>query len=185
MKTKGVGSLVVVTLVAWACNLPAVGAELGRTVPPTTVSAGGTGGLGGNPATGLQISLWTPVQIFPENYDVSGFRLDLPYGRNANVRGLDLGIFNHATGVVEGFQCGFGNRASELDGLQFGVFNSSDSSEAGCCQLGLINMGKAVTGVQIGLFNFCNTMSGVQIGLLNFITQSDVVIFCPIVNAQF
>jgi len=174
--------LVAVTLLAWGFILPVTGAELGRTVPPTTVSGGG---FGGNPATGLQLSFWAPLQIFPENFDVSGFRLNFPYGRNANLRGLDLGIFNHVTGVVEGFQCGFGNRATELDGLQLGVFNSSDSSEAGCCQLGLINMGKTVTGVQIGLFNYCNTMSGVQIGLLNFITQSDVVIFCPIVNAQF
>jgi hypothetical protein len=185
MRTLGAGSVVVVALLAWGCLGSARGAEVGRGVPPTTRVAGGSGGLSGNPATGLQLSLCTPAQIFPADYDVSGFRFNLIYGRNSNLRGFDLGMVNHVTGLVEGFQLGLGNRAGELSGLQMGVFNSFEASEAGCCQIGLINMGRDVTGVQIGLFNYCDTISGVQIGLLNFITQSDFVIFCPIINAQF
>ncbi len=183
--TKSVNASVAAAAVVlvWMSVMAGGAAELGRSAPPTVRSAGG--GLGGNPATGLQLAICNPAQIFPENYDVSGFRFNLIYGLNSNLRGFDLGLVNDVTGVVEGLQLGIANRADDLSGLQFGVYNSANSSAAGCCQIGLVNMGKDVNGVQIGLFNMCDTISGVQIGLLNFITQSDFVIFCPLVNAQF
>ena len=157
-------------------------AELGRSTPTTVKTSAG---LGGNPATGLQLSLCNPLQIFPENFDVSGLRLNLIYGRNSNLRGLDVGIVNDIPGVVEGFQCGIGNLAGDLSGLQLGAYNSASSSSMGLCQIGAVNIGKDINGLQLGLFNMCNTISGVQIGVFNFITQSDFVIFCPIINAQF
>jgi hypothetical protein len=157
-------------------------AELGRSTPVTVKNQAG---FGSNPATGLQLSLCAPLQIFPENYDVSGLRINLLYGRNQNLRGLDLGLVNDVPGLVEGFQCGLVNWAGELSGLQVGVLNSASISSAGLCQIGVVNLGKDVRGLQFGLFNMCDTISGVQIGLLNFITQSDYVIFCPIINAQF
>lgn len=176
-------SVVTVVALAWLSVGLGEAAELGRSAPATVKTS--LGGLGGNPATGLQLAFCAPLQIFPSNYDVSGFRFNLVYGRNSNLRGLDLGLVNHVTGVVEGFQFGVANLADDLSGLQIGCYNSAASSSAGFCQLGLVNIGRDISGVQIGLFNKCDTISGVQIGLLNFITQSDFVIFCPIVNAQF
>ena len=74
-------------------------AELGRSKPPVQQATGGA--IGGGPATGLQLSLFPPAQIFNESYDVSGLRLSLIYGRNQNVRGLDLGLVNEAKGEAE------------------------------------------------------------------------------------
>jgi hypothetical protein len=33
-------------------------------------------------STPVQVSLWNPVQIFPEDQDVSGLRLNILYGKN-------------------------------------------------------------------------------------------------------
>ncbi len=167
----------------WVSGMSGEAAELGREAPPTVKSA--AGGFGGNPATGLQLSFCAPLQIFRSNYEVSGFRFNLLYGKNSNLRGFDLGSVNHVTGAVEGFQFGGVNIADDLSGLQIGLYNSASSSSSGFCQFGLVNIGHDISGVQIGLFNMCDTISGVQIGVLNFITQSDFVIFCPFVNAQF
>lgn len=183
MNIKGILAGVVFTGFTGMFMIPLEAAELGRSIPPTIKNP--AGGFGGNPATGLQLTLCNPLQIFPENYDVSGLRLNLIYGRNVNLQGLDLGIVNNISGVVEGFQCGAVNLAGDLNGLQIGAYNFAATTSRGFCQIGAVNIGQDIGGVQIGIFNLCNTMSGVQIGLLNFITQSDFVIFCPFINAQF
>ncbi len=175
-------ALAILAYLSWTSILPVKAAELGRSSPATVNN---TRGVGSNPATGLQLSLCAPLQIFPDNYDVSGLRLNLLYGRNSNLRGLDLGLVNDVTGVAEGFQCGLVNLADDLSGLQVGVYNSASITANGFCQIGVANVGKDIRGVQLGVFNMCDTISGVQIGLLNFILQSDFVIFCPIINAQF
>ncbi len=172
-------------------------AELGRSKPPVQQATGGGGG--GGPATGLQLSLFPPAQIFRESYDVSGLRLSLIYGRNQNVRGLDIGLVNQAVGEAEGLQFGGANWAGGLRGVQIGAINSADDAESGAFQFGLFNRSETfkgfqcgvfnmtgeMQGLQLGLINFCENTSGVQIGLLNFITQSESIIFCPIINAQF
>jgi len=43
----------------------------------------------------FQISLFTPVQIIPEDTAIKGIRINLIYGRNAAVKGIDLGLINH------------------------------------------------------------------------------------------
>ena len=43
----------------------------------------------------FQIALVTPVQLVPEDDSVSGIRLNLIYGRNTTITGLDLGLINH------------------------------------------------------------------------------------------
>lgn len=53
----------------------------------------------------IQLSLVTPIQIFSEDYGITGVRLNLLYGRNATVTGLDLGLVNHTTtGQSKGLQ---------------------------------------------------------------------------------
>ena len=177
------------------------GAQLGRNMAPVTVRNTGGPGSDMGPATGLQLALVVPAQIFPESFAVSGLRLNLIYGRNRALRGLDLGLFNEVTERVEGFQLGVGNLAGDLTGLQLGFFNSAASSEAGCCQLGVVNMlqgnesqgamlglfnmAGTMRGFQFGLINVCTTLDGCQLGVINIISQSDALIFCPIFNAQF
>lgn len=44
--------------------------------------------------TPLQLSVWNPVQLVPDDWDVWGLRLNLPYGMNRDLYGLDVGVFN-------------------------------------------------------------------------------------------
>jgi hypothetical protein len=177
-------------------------AQLGRNTAPVTVRNTVAGSDIG-PATGLQLSLVTPVQIFPETFAVSGLRINLIFGRNRALRGLDLGIVNEITERVEGMQLAVAsNLAGDLAGLQIGLFNSAATSEAGCCQLGAINILRGedsqgvmlgvlfnqadnLRGFQFGLINICNTLDGCQLGLINIISQSEALMFCPFFNAQF
>ena len=54
------------------------------------------------PVTPLQLSLWPPAQVFADTADVVGLRLNLPYGRNQNFTGIDLGF----SGGLHGSLCG-------------------------------------------------------------------------------
>ena len=98
---------------------------------------------GGKP---IQLSLFSPVQIYAPERSITGLRLSLLYGKNVNVTGLDL-RFRHAddrqpcgrttsvvgkvdgnaTGIQYGFvpwtkgtmtglQCGFGTVSDHFEG---------------------------------------------------------------------
>lgn len=176
--------------------LAAGAAELGRMQP---VSVDNAQAGGGGKSAGLQLALFTPIQVFPESYNIYGLRLNLIYGVNQNLRGLDLGMFNVGRGLMEGVQLGIANRVAGLAGAQIGLLNSADEAEGGAFQLGLfnhaneyaglqfgpINYAREVNGVQIGVINICETTAGVQIGVINIISQSDFLVFCPLINAQF
>ena len=45
----------------------------------------------------IQLALFNPVQIFPEENSITGVRLNLLYGSNASVTGLDVGVVNRTT----------------------------------------------------------------------------------------
>jgi hypothetical protein len=42
----------------------------------------------------IQLALFNPVQIAPEESSIIGVRLSLLYGKNANMNGLQLGLIN-------------------------------------------------------------------------------------------
>jgi len=108
--------------------------------------------------TPLQLSLGPPIpychiQLAPEDWDVRGLRLNLGYGNNKNVHGIDVGGFNFVTSEAVGVQIGAGNSAGEMKGIQFGLFNDTHGD---CC------------GSQIGFKNHCmRSLTGVQLGLIN------------------
>ena len=117
-------------------------------------------------------ALADPVQFPSAETDVTGFRLSLFYGRNADVMGLDLGGF---VSVVDGDLFGL-----ELSGLVNSVGSSSGSLQlagiANNCyddfyglQLsGIANrVGGDVAGGQLACFNLASDMDGFQIGLYN------------------
>lgn len=119
----------------------------------------------GAEVTPFQLSVVNPVQLFPEETRVEGIRINLLYGVNKEVNGIDLGPVNRTTGTTKGVQLGafpFGgvNMTENLEGLQFGGF------------WGGVNLaGGEVTGVQvsglIGGINKAGKLRGVQIsGLL-------------------
>lgn len=92
----------------------------------------------------LQISLLPVAQIVPKEKSVCGLRLDLPWGENKAVSGIDLGIVNRAESV-QGIEIGGVNWLESKDeeiswGIQAGVFNIIGTAPYAGLQLGLFNL---------------------------------------------
>ncbi len=151
--------------------------------------------------TPVQGAIFNPEQIFSESTDVRGLRVNVIYGKNASVYGLDVGLWNEVEERVRGIQlAGVVNLARELDGigasglvnkveervrgLQCGVANYA-GEVAGVQIAGISNQSNSVVGVQIGgLVNDAEKLVGLQIGLLNF-NKSGPLPFFPIFNFGF
>lgn len=123
--------------------------------------------------TPLQVALLHPVQIFPKETKVQGFRLNLLYGVNDEMAGIDLGLINRTTGKTQGLQLGafpLGgfNVTEELEGIQFAGFYG-----------GANIANKDVSGVQIsGIWAGANVaggdVSGMQIaGVIGGINKAE------------
>ena len=103
----------------------------------------------------IQFSLWSPIQLVPKDKVVCGVRLDLLWGDNAEVWGLDAGLVNIA-GAFKGLQIGGVNWLHIKDGgMSYGV------------QLGMVNYATNMTGVQVGTVNAATNMTGIQIAFEN------------------
>ncbi len=128
----------------------------------------------------LQMSLYSPVQLIPKDKTICGVRLDLIWGDNNAVQGIDIGLANGADSV-QGIQIGGinrGPRTSERDswGLQIGLINGGGQTDllghkvghasfTGVQAAGLGNISDEVTGIQIGLFNVAYIVNGIQISI--------------------
>jgi hypothetical protein len=62
--------------------------------------------LAGCQSPPVQLALLNPVQIFPESTSIRGARLNLLYGANENLYGVDAGLINPVTDEVGGIQLG-------------------------------------------------------------------------------
>ena len=132
----------------------------------------------------IQIALFNPVQIFDENTSITGIRLNLIYGKNTQVSGLDWGLVNHITsGVSMGVQFGLvGIVDADYIGWQDNGVNITKGKFEGL-QWGVVNYAGTISGVQIGIVNYATNMTkGLQIGLINIIKQGGQFPFFPIVN---
>ena len=134
----------------------------------------------------IQIALFTPIQIVPEDQHIGGIRLNLIYSRNASVTGLDVGFINHTTkGLSQGVQFGFVSLVdSDFTGLQDNAVSITKGNFEGL-QLGIVNYANQMNGVQFGLVNYAVNMKGLQIGLVNIIRQGGTFPVFPIVNWAF
>ncbi|MDH3891022.1 MAG: hypothetical protein OEV49_08035 [candidate division Zixibacteria bacterium] len=134
----------------------------------------------------IQLALFNPVQLFPEAITIKGLRLNMIYGRNVSVTGVDLGLVNHTTtGPFLGYQWGaVGMADSDFTGWQDCFVNVTKGTMEGF-QSGLVNHANHVSGVQLGLVNYAVTMHGLQIGLVNIIKQGGQFPVFPIVNWSF
>lgn len=145
----------------------------------------------------LQIGIWPPVQTVCPDSDVKGLKLNLPYGDNELVQGLDVGVVsgselfggiqvnlaNWVRELATGIQVGLVNRNGSLEGLSIGLINAVDRDFAGL-QIGILNQAETAGGVQIGLVNTAESMVGIQIGLVNVMRDCRVPVI-PIVSWQF
>ena len=134
----------------------------------------------------IQLALVTPIQIFPEDNSITGVRLNLLYGRNASVTGLDLGLVNHtSTGLSKGWQHGLvGLNDADFLGFQDCAVNVTKGRCEGF-QWGVVNYAGEMSGFQLGFVNYAMTMKGLQIGLVNIIKQGGQFPVFPIVNWSF
>ena len=145
----------------------------------------------------LQIGICPGLQLMPEDTDIVGLRLDLPYSYNQLVRGFDLGvacvaerfegiqlgIFANTQDSGKGLSCALIHTAQDCEGVQGGLMCFVEGELVGV-QTGIVNVASEVTGVQIGLFNHCESLRGVQIGLANIALDAPLP-FCVLVNASF
>jgi hypothetical protein len=139
------------------------------------------------------------MQLVDDDADIKGLRINLIYGVNRNVKGLDLGLVNRATGDFKGLQAGLvsltdGNFTGwqhsfvnvvdgEFLGFQEGFVNVMATGEG--VQWGLYNSTQHLGGLQVALVNNAEDLYGLQIGLINIIRSKDRFPFLPIVNWKF
>jgi len=148
----------------------------------------------------FQLALINPVQLRDESLSILVLRLNLIYGKNVSVHGLDLGLINHSTGgtslglqyglvgYVEGSFVGWQNNVIDIvkerfTGLQSGLYNQIGQGEA--VQYGGLNVANSMSGLQLGLINYTRTMYGLQLGILNIIKDKDKLPVLPLINWDF
>ena len=104
----------------------------------------------------IQLALWAPVQIVPENEAVRGFRLSLLYGVNTAMSGLDVGLVTRTTG--------------EFRGVQFGAVGMVDGDFTGWQDNWVNVVHGAFEGLQSGLVSTVEMGRGVQASGVNTAT---------------
>ena len=132
----------------------------------------------------INIALVTPIQIVPEDEPVSGFRLNLIYGKNSAMTGFDLGIANHVVGHMKGVQWGWVNMSGSMVGWADGIVNYTTGEFEGF-QWGGVNYAGRINGLQLGLVNYAERANGVQVGLINIIKEGGMFPFMIIANWGF
>lgn len=135
----------------------------------------------------FQFGFFAPdLQLVDASENVSGLRINIVYGQNADVSGADLGIVNSTTGdfvgfgwapganVVDGSATGvqwswiYSHTAGEFTGWQSGLIARIGGADSAGFQSGWINLVEAdFTGLQLGLVNHAANVKGVQLGLVN------------------
>jgi hypothetical protein len=153
--------------------------------------------------TSWQVSFIHPLQVYSDDYSVDCFRLDIIYGVNEDVKGVDIGMINETKHNVHGFEWGLVNQVKDdFGGWQLGLVNEVHHDFKGF-QLGLLaNRTKGscqgfqasvffndaeedLRGLQLGIVNNTGSLYGVQIGLLNFNDDERYLGFFPFIRAAF
>ncbi len=131
----------------------------------------------------FQIALFPPFQLVDPSISIYGLRINLFYGKNKLINGLDVGIVNDVKLKMRGLQAGVVNKSDYVWGLQTGVVCLS--RETNFAQISVYNQSEKVTGTQIGVINITDTLVGAQIGLINIVKKSKGPKFLPIINIGF
>jgi len=129
--------------------------------------------------TPFQLSFFNPVQLFPEETKVQGVRINLLYGVNKELDGIDYGLVNRTKGTTNGVQVGafpFGgvNITENLNGVQIGGViagaNLASGEDKGFQLAGIaggVNSAGNMDGIQLaGIWagvNMADNLNGIQI----------------------
>ncbi len=134
----------------------------------------------------IQLALFNPVQIVPENQSVSAFRFSLIYGKNASVTGVDIGLVNFTTSKQTGIQWGaVGVVEGDFVGWQGNFVSISKGNFEGLQWSGVNYHSGHYKGLQLALVNYAATMKGIQIGFINIIGKGGFLPIFPIFNFSF
>jgi len=115
----------------------------------------------------FNLSLFPPVALVQPEDNVTVLRLNLLYGKNASVNGVDLGFVNHTTTLSNGLQWGFVNvNEGDSKGLQLSAISYTKGTAEGL-QWSTFNYAGTARGLQLAILNYAESLQGVQIGLLN------------------
>lgn len=132
----------------------------------------------------IQLALWNPVQTSDEDASIHGFRLNLPYGANREVKGLDFGIASRTNGNQYGLNLGGGSYVlGNMHGAQLNLAVSIAKGTTYGIQEAFYNQSRALYGVQSGVVNNVgdsgkgarlavvnlsgNSMEGAEFGIVN------------------
>lgn len=134
----------------------------------------------------IQLAVFNPVQLVPEEDSIKGLRLNVFYTVNKDVSGLSLAWLgvNRATGDVNGVEIGLGNWVEGASyGGQLGIVNHAGKRFVGL-QYGMVNVTEGdLSGLQWGLVNWTQGfMHGIQGGLVNVSKKQSVGADLGIVN---
>ena len=134
----------------------------------------------------IQLALFNPIQIFPENTSITGLRFSLLYGKNARVNGVDLGLVNFTSSDQLGIQWGaVGYTEGNFTGWQSNWVSITKGQFVGL-QSGVVTYNSSkVSGLQFAVVNYAATMNGLQIGLVNIIGEGGFLPVFPFFNFSF
>lgn len=110
--------------------------------------------------------LGVPGTNMPADQDVKGVRLNLLYGKNTNMNGLDINIL--ALGETDNF------RGIQISPFWLGANKVNDSFTGVGFGGANIYLGKS-TGVALGFLNYTNNFNGLQWGVVNFNQKKSVI----------
>ncbi|MEE2716340.1 MAG: hypothetical protein VX610_02825 [SAR324 cluster bacterium] len=99
-------------------------------------------------------------QFSPSDSNIYGLRINVGYGTNEEVWGLDVGTINSTTSAY-GLQIGGWNKTETFYAIQAGLVNSASSAYGP--QLGIWNYTERIAGLQAGLFNSAASATGLQL----------------------
>ena len=135
----------------------------------------------------IQISIFNPLQIVNERTTIKGLRINLIYGKNRGMNGLDIGMINHIGNKAStAVQLGFANYTeANFKGVQFSVGANWGEKKVTGLQWGLLNYAINISGLQVGFVNYAENMNGLQIGLANIIKNDGAFPFFPFINWSF
>lgn len=125
--------------------------------------------------TPFEWSVYPPVQLFSENSEITGLRLNTVYGSNSAITGMDTGVVGN-TEKFNGLQVNLVNSSvMKMNGVQAGLCNMVgredrlEIGKANGAQLGWVNVSNGdFSGAQVGVANLSdNAICGIQIGAIN------------------
>jgi len=152
---------------------------------PLTAAAQPPDASGAQEPAAFQLSVWDSVQIVDRLRPIHGLRLSLPYGRNRELQGADVGIVGRIDGNLEGAQFSVAGLVDgNLTGLQYNWLLSRVGGHLRGAQLGAVNTVGSFEGAQFGFVNYARDgalgaalafvnvsegqTTGAEIGLVNY-----------------